>query len=223
MKVMFWKPRCPVLWMLMYWKGCPQEKLVSSITSLPMLTASQRDAYLFLCHLPFSVFSLPMYVSLFLNPFAFSKEENVVITGCGGGNTGFWSLQPYRAVIHPTTDLGGNEFTICRVHVSLQPSVKNLSPLALWAMVVPSRNPAGEHPSLLWVTLSEQYSSEHEYLWFCQRQLFEAKLFVLVIWASKEHEDVRKAALRFLRLWDSYLSPCLWNTEDLASYSSYHR
>lgn len=98
-----------------------------------------------------------MYVSLSLNPFAFSKEENVVITGCGGGNTGFWSLQPYRAVIQPTTDLEGNEFTICGVHVSLQPSVKILSPLALWAMVVPSRNPAGEHPSLLWVTLSAQY------------------------------------------------------------------
>lgn len=75
--------------MSLEWKGCPQGKLVSSNrVALSSHADSLSEGYI-----PVSmpsaistVFSLLMYVSVSvsLNPFAFSKEENVMITGCVG-------------------------------------------------------------------------------------------------------------------------------------------
>lgn len=90
-EVRFWKPCCPIVWMSIDWKG------IHKVSNNCIVFSSHADSLLEE-YIPVSmasaIFSLPMYVSVsvYLNPFTFFKEENVMITGCVGGNTGFWSL-----------------------------------------------------------------------------------------------------------------------------------
>lgn len=117
------KTRVPILWMSLEWKGCPQGKLVSSNRVALLFPCWQplrgiHTCFYAICH--FHCF-LPTHVCVC---FCLSKSLCLFQRGkchdnrvCGG-NTGFWSLQPYWAVIQPTTDLRGNELTICRESVS---------------------------------------------------------------------------------------------------------
>lgn len=83
------KTGMPILWMSLEQKRCPQGKLMSNICfSLSSHADSLSEGYIpvSMPYAIFTVFSLLIYmfVSISLNPFAFSKEENVMITGCVG-------------------------------------------------------------------------------------------------------------------------------------------
>lgn len=120
MKVTFWKPRCPILQATMDWQGYSQRKLVSNnFSTLSSHAESPSEGYIpvSMPFVIFSGFSLPVYVSVSKSLCLLQRGKCHDNRVCGG-NTGFWSLQPYWAVIQPTTDLGGNEFTICRESMS---------------------------------------------------------------------------------------------------------
>lgn len=191
MKVTFWKPRCPILQASMDWQGYSQRKLVNNnFSTLSSHAESPSEGYIPVS-MPSAIlsgFSLPIYVSVSLNLLAFCKEENVMITGCVGviqafgvcNHIGLSSSPPLisEGMNSPSVESPCLTAAIC---LAPQPTCTLNNGSAFQKSCRRAFLPA----SLLWVTLSTQCC-----LWtqvsvvLPVRQLFEAKLFVLLIWAT---------------------------------------